>query len=117
MVYFTRILEASHIAQLRDEMTSGASKAALSFYLDGLRADLFSKGIHVLTVKPGYIRTKMLPPADSPDWITSDCETTAKDIYAAYLKKRNSIYTPGYWWFIISTIKLIPAGIIKRLNF
>ena len=36
-----------------------SSKSAFSSYLDGLRQKLYSNGIHVITVKPGFVKTKM----------------------------------------------------------
>ena len=36
-----------------------SSKSAFSSYLDGLRQRLYLEGIHVITVKPGFVRTKM----------------------------------------------------------
>ena len=38
----------------------GSAKAGLSTYAQGLRNRLFPSGVHVLTVKPGYVDTKML---------------------------------------------------------
>ena len=36
-----------------------SSKSAFSSYLDGLRQRLYSNEIHVITVKPGWVATKM----------------------------------------------------------
>ena len=94
----------------------GASKAALSFYLDGLRADLLSSGIRVLTVKPGYVDTKMLPVDRAPKIITATCETVASDIYRACKNGRNIIYTPWYWRYLMIIFRIIPGFIFNRLN-
>ena len=37
----------------------GSSKSALTAYLSGLRNRLNSANVHVLTVKPGFVATKM----------------------------------------------------------
>ena len=43
-----------------------AAKAGMSTYLESLRNRLSKKGVHVLTVKPGYVKTDLLPDADTP---------------------------------------------------
>ena len=37
----------------------GASKGGLSVFLEGLRNRLFRRGVHVVTVKPGFVDTPM----------------------------------------------------------
>src|SRR3990172_4014587 len=37
----------------------GAAKAGFTAFLSGLRNRLAKKGVHVLTVKPGFVRTRM----------------------------------------------------------
>ncbi len=37
----------------------GSAKAAFTAYLSGLRNYLFEKKVHVMTVKPGFMATKM----------------------------------------------------------
>ena len=37
----------------------GSAKAGFSQYLSGLRSRLEGKGVHVMTVLPGYVFTKM----------------------------------------------------------
>ena len=44
----------------------GSAKAGLTAYLSGLRARLYPKGVHVLTVKPGFVRTRMTEDLDLP---------------------------------------------------
>ena len=55
----------SSLAAMRGLPASGAysaSKAALSTFLDTLRADLHSRGIHVVDIRPGFVRTPMTEP-------------------------------------------------------
>ena len=94
----------------------GSSKAGFSFYLEGLRYCMASKNIHVMTVKPGFIKTKMTKDIKFPSFLAGEKETVAKDIYSAMLKKKDVLYTPSFYEFIVKALKLIPSSLMKRLG-
>ena len=48
-----------------------SSKAAFTAYLSGLRNKCFSQGVHVMTVQPGYVYTKMTENLNLPETLTS----------------------------------------------
>jgi decaprenylphospho-beta-D-erythro-pentofuranosid-2-ulose 2-reductase len=93
----------------------GASKAALSAYLQGLRSRLTPLGIPVLTVKPGFVDTAMVwgvVPPTSP--LNSAPERVAGDIVRAIRRRRNAIYTPWFWRIIMGIVCAIPEMVFKR---
>lgn len=93
----------------------GTAKAMLATFLQGLRNRLFRSGVTVTTVKPGFIDTPMTAHfKKSALWATP--EQVANDILRAVHKKRNVIYTPRIWFFIMTIIKAIPEFIFKRLS-
>lgn len=92
----------------------GAAKAGFEAYLSGLRGRLFSSGIHVLTVKPGFIKTKMLGDLETPDSLTKSPEEAAKRILGA--QKRNVIYVGRRWYFVMGIIKRIPEAMFKKMS-
>lgn len=94
----------------------GASKGALCTYLSGLRNRLARSNVNVLTVKPGFIATKMTENMDLPGLLTAKPEEVARDIFMAQRKKRDIIYTSWFWKWIMLIIKLIPEKIFKKLN-
>lgn len=94
----------------------GSAKAALSEYLSGLRNRLSTTGVHVLTVKPGFVNTKMTKGMDLPKLLTAEPIEVARDIFLAQQKKKNVIYTKWFWRFIMLIIKHIPEPIFKRMN-
>jgi short-subunit dehydrogenase len=94
----------------------GSSKAAFSCYLDGLRHRLYSSNVHVITVKPGLVYTKMTSHLKLPKLLTATPEKIAKDIYKAYIKKIDTLYTPYFWKIIMNIIKLIPEKFFKKTN-
>jgi short-subunit dehydrogenase len=94
----------------------GSAKAGFSEYLSGLRNRLFKSGVHVLTVKPGFLRTKMTAGLNLPPMLTDEPERAAKRIYRAVQRKRNVVYVKPIWFLIMLIIKSIPEIIFKRLK-
>jgi short-subunit dehydrogenase len=94
----------------------GSAKAALSAYLSGLRNRLFAANVHVLTVKPGFVRTAMTVEMELPAKLTATPEAVAEDIYGAWRKQKDILYTRWYWRYIMLIIRNIPERIFKRLS-
>jgi short-subunit dehydrogenase len=94
----------------------GSSKAAFSAYLSGLRNRLFESKVQVLTVKPGFVATKMTAGLDLPEKLTANPEDVANDIYTAQQKSKDVLYTKGIWRLVMLIIKHIPEFIFKRMS-
>lgn len=94
----------------------GSAKSALTAYLSGLRNRLSRSHVHVMTVLPGYIHTKMTRDLNLPGIITATPESAAADIYKAYKKSKNIIYTRWYWRCIMTIIKAVPESVFKRMK-
>ncbi|MBL4761945.1 MAG: SDR family oxidoreductase [Gammaproteobacteria bacterium] len=96
--------------------TYGAAKAAFSAYLSGLRNRLHAANVHVMTVKPGFVNTKMTRGMDLPEKLTASADAVAHDIYHAANKKTDIIYTKWIWRWIMLIIKHIPEWKFKRMD-
>lgn len=94
----------------------GSAKAGLTAYLSGLRNYLFSKKVHVMTVKPGFMDTKMTEGLPLNPKLTASPKQAAEHIYKAYKKKRNEVYVLPIWCFIMLIIRNIPEFIFKKLK-
>ncbi|HEV09502.1 MAG TPA: SDR family oxidoreductase [Sulfurihydrogenibium azorense] len=94
----------------------GSAKAGFTAYLSGLRNRLFKSNVRVITVKPGFVYTKMTKHMDLPKRLTAYPDQIAKDIYNGFIKGKDVIYTPKKWFFIMCVIKHIPERIFKRLD-
>ncbi|MGJ0309416.1 SDR family oxidoreductase [Aliarcobacter cryaerophilus] len=94
----------------------GSSKAAFTAYLSGLRNRLYESGVKVLTVKPGFVTTKMTEGLDLPEKLTASPEEVASDIYNAQQKGKDVLYTKGIWSFVMLIIKHIPEMLFKRMS-
>lgn len=94
----------------------GAAKAAIDTYASGLRARLFKNGVHVLTIKPGFVATSMTADLNLPERLTATPERVARDIQRAITKRRDVLYTPWFWNWIMLIIRWIPAVIFNRMK-
>jgi NAD(P)-dependent dehydrogenase (short-subunit alcohol dehydrogenase family) len=95
----------------------GAAKAGLSTFLDGLRNRMFRVGVHVLSIKPGFVDTPMTLGKINPrSPLVASPDRVARDIDRALLRRENVLYTPWFWWPIMKVIGLIPEPIFKRLG-
>lgn len=94
----------------------GSAKAAVNAFCEGLRARLYQSGVHVLTIKPGFVDTPMTQGLDLPQRLVTTPEKVAQNIVNAIQKKRNVIYTPWFWWVIMTIIRAIPTAIFKKLK-
>ncbi len=92
----------------------GAAKAAFSTFLSGLRNKLYNK-IHIATIEPGFVRTKMTKNIKIPFFLTDSSEFLALKIMNVINNKKDS-YTPMKWKIIMLIIKMIPEKIFKKLN-
>lgn len=94
----------------------GSAKAALTAYLSGLRNRLYDTQVHVLTVKPGFVATKMTEDMDLPEKLTAQPEEVAEDIYKAQQKGRNILYTKWIWKWMMLVIRNIPEFQFKKMS-
>jgi short-subunit dehydrogenase len=112
------VVGLSSIAGERGRVRSpayNASKAALNSYLESLRNRLTRKGVHVLTVKPGFVDTPMLKSADKKMWVISP-EQAADDIWRAIHGRKQTIFTPARWWLVALALRHVPSIIFRRLS-
>ena len=93
----------------------GASKAALDTYLEGLRHRLQGTGVGVSTVKPGFVRTRMLQ-AGAPAFPRAiSAEDAARRIARGLDRGRDVFYVPRWWALISWALRLAPRFLYKRV--
>lgn len=93
-----------------------ASKAALNSYLESLRNRLSQHGVHVLTVKPGFVRTAMLEGRSGTFWVVSP-EEAARRIVRAVRGRRREVFVSPRWRLVAMAVRSIPSPIFRRLDF
>lgn len=94
----------------------GSAKAGFTAFLSGLRNGLAGKGIHVLTVKPGFVDTQMTAGMDLPKALTAQPQAVAQAVLRAHLKQANVIYVKPMWRLIMLIIRSIPEFVFKKLK-
>lgn len=94
----------------------GSAKAGFSAFLSGLRNRLTNTGIHVLTVKPGFVSTRMTEGIKLPACLTATPEEVAVAITVAIRSRRNVIYVRPVWQLIMFVIHIFPEWIFKRMK-
>ena len=94
----------------------GASKAGLTAFLSGLRNSLAASGVHVLTVKPGFVRTRMTEHMTLPRRLTAEPEEVARAILRAHLARKDVIYVRPIWRVIMMIVRALPEPLFKRAS-
>lgn len=113
------IIALSSVAGERGRQSNfiyGASKAGITAYLSGLRNFLYPKKVHVMTVKPGFMDTKMTEGMPLHPMLTASPTQAAKIIYNGYKKKKNTIFVLPIWQLIMFVINNIPEFIFKKMK-
>jgi len=94
----------------------GSAKAGFSAYLSGLRHRLYKSGVHVMTVKPGFVSTKMTAGMDLPKRLLATPFEVAEIIYRGVQASRNTVYVKKVWRLIMLVITHLPEKIFKKTN-
>lgn len=92
----------------------GSTKAALTAYLAGLRHRLIPLGVSVLTVKPGFVATKMTASLDLPTKLTAQPEEVATAIFKGVEKRKATLYVKPIWRLIMLIIIHLPNFVFHR---
>ena len=113
------IISISSIAGDRGRMKNimySATKSAMTSAMSGLRQKLSNTNIQVITVVPGYVRTKMTEGHKMPSILTSTPVRIAKLCLNGIKSRKNIIY-PTEWLLVGIILRLIPEFIFKRMRF
>lgn len=92
----------------------GASKAALHTYLESLRNRLAVRGVRVVTVKPGPVRTPMLGDKRMP--LTVNADVAAAAIARSLSGGPDVVYVHWLWRWIMLAIRSVPSLIFRKLS-
>ncbi|MEU0932195.1 MULTISPECIES: decaprenylphospho-beta-D-erythro-pentofuranosid-2-ulose 2-reductase [unclassified Embleya] len=93
----------------------GSTKAGLDAFAQGLGDKLHGTGVHVMVVRPGFVRTKMtegLP--DAP--LATTPEAVAEAIVKGLRRKSSVVWVPGQFRFVMSALRHVPRPIFRKLN-
>ena len=93
----------------------GASKGALSIFLDGVRNRVDRLGVHVLTIKPGFVATPMTQHLPRGPLFAQPIDI-GRGILKAVASRSDVVYLPGFWAIIMFLVRAVPGRIFKNMN-
>ncbi|MFG1926332.1 decaprenylphospho-beta-D-erythro-pentofuranosid-2-ulose 2-reductase [Cryptosporangium sp. NPDC048952] len=111
------IVVMSSVAGERPRKTNfayGSSKAGLDSFATGLGDVLHGTGVHMMVVRPGFVRTKMTAHLE-PAPLSTTPEEVAAAIVQGLRRRRETIWVPGTMRFVMSALKAVPRPIFRRL--
>jgi decaprenylphospho-beta-D-erythro-pentofuranosid-2-ulose 2-reductase len=94
----------------------GSAKAGFTAYLSGLRNRMFREGVHVASIQPGFVYTRMTENLTLPPLLTAKPEAVADTVYKAAANKKNVVYVKWFWRWIMLIIKSIPEFMFKKMK-
>ncbi|MFI0998861.1 decaprenylphospho-beta-D-erythro-pentofuranosid-2-ulose 2-reductase [Streptomyces galbus] len=92
----------------------GSSKAGLDAFAQGLGDALQGTGVHVMVVRPGFVRTRMtagLPEAP----LATTPEAVATAIELGLRRRSETVWVPGVLRLVMSALRHVPRGVFRRL--
>jgi short-subunit dehydrogenase len=95
----------------------GSAKAGFSAFLSGLRARASRGGVHVVTVKPGFVRTRMTEGMKLIGPLTVEATVVGNAILDAVQRQKDVVYVSNRWRLVMFIIKALPEGVFKKLKF
>ena len=94
----------------------GAAKAGLTRYLEGLDHRFRARGLVVVTVKPGFVRTSMTAGLPEPPF-AGEPDEVARDVERALDRGTPVVYTPGVWRWVMAVVRRLPRFVLRRVDF
>lgn len=94
----------------------GAAKAGLSRYLEGLDHKFRSRGLKVVAVKPGFVKTGMTAGLAPPPF-AGEADAVARAVLKAIDRSRPEVYVPPIWQWIMLVIRYLPRAVMRRIEF
>jgi decaprenylphospho-beta-D-erythro-pentofuranosid-2-ulose 2-reductase len=93
----------------------GSAKGGLSLFLQGLRNRLARQGVRVHTIKPGFVDTEMTYGMPGVPF-SADPAVVGEHIVRAIERRRDVIYVPWFWRYVMLAVRLVPERWFKRMR-
>ncbi|MEU3280071.1 decaprenylphospho-beta-D-erythro-pentofuranosid-2-ulose 2-reductase [Streptomyces antibioticus] len=98
----------------RSNFIYGSSKAGLDAFAQGLGDALHGTGVHVMVVRPGFVRTRMTAGLDEPPLATTP-EAVATAVELGLRRRSETVWVPGLLRVVMSALRHVPRGVFRRL--
>ena len=98
----------------RSNFVYGSSKAGIDGYFQGLAASLATSGVHVMIVRPGFVRTKMTEGVKAaPLSVTAD--DVADAVVRGLARGREIVWVPPAMRYVMVVLRHLPVAVFRRL--
>jgi len=94
----------------------GSSKGGLAIYLEAMDHKFHEKGLNVLCVKPGFVKTGMTAGLKPPPF-AGEPDQVARDVVGAMDRNKPLLYTPGMWALVMMVIRNLPRFVMRKIGF
>ncbi|HEX3783530.1 MAG TPA: decaprenylphospho-beta-D-erythro-pentofuranosid-2-ulose 2-reductase [Pseudonocardiaceae bacterium] len=98
----------------RSNFVYGSTKAGLDGFYTGLTEALRPSGVHVSVVRPGFVRSKMTEGLKAAP-LSQTPQQVAEIVVDAVRNKRELVWSPGLWRFVMSALRHLPRPVFRRL--
>lgn len=95
----------------------GAAKAGFSTLLSGLRQKYARTPVRVVTVKPGFVNTRMTAGMDLPGPLTAEPAEIGEAVWRAHARGRHVVYARPVWRLVMTIIGILPEPIFMKTKF
>ncbi|MFH8406757.1 decaprenylphospho-beta-D-erythro-pentofuranosid-2-ulose 2-reductase [Streptomyces sp. NPDC018019] len=92
----------------------GSSKAGLDAFAQGLGDALYGTGVHVMVVRPGFVRTKMTAEM-RPAPLATTAEAVAEAVETGLRRRSELVWVPGALRPVMAILRHMPRAIFRRL--
>lgn len=98
----------------RADFIYGSSKAGLDAFAQGLGDALYGTGVHVMVVRPGFVRSKMTAGlAEGP--LATTPEAVAGAIELGLRRRSETVWVPGALRVVMAAVRHVPRPLFRRL--
>ncbi|MFD9243939.1 SDR family NAD(P)-dependent oxidoreductase, partial [Streptomyces sp. NPDC059556] len=98
----------------RADFIYGSSKAGLDAFAQGLGDALHGTGVHVMVVRPGFVRTRRTAGrAEAP--LATTPEAVAGAIELGLRRRSETVWVPGSLRMVMAAVRHAPRPLFRRL--
>ncbi|MGV9250939.1 decaprenylphospho-beta-D-erythro-pentofuranosid-2-ulose 2-reductase [Streptomyces sp. NPDC003697] len=97
----------------RADFVYGSSKAGLDAFAQGLGDALHGTGVHVMVVRPGFVRSRKTAGLDAPFATTP--EEVARSVELGLRRRSDTVWVPGALRPVMAVLRHLPRAVFRRL--
>jgi decaprenylphospho-beta-D-erythro-pentofuranosid-2-ulose 2-reductase len=93
----------------------GSTKAGLDAFAQGLGDSLHGSGVHVLVVRPGFVKSKMTAGMD-PVPLSTTPDVVAKAVAQGLRRGADTVWVPSPLRFVMMAMRHLPRPLFRKLK-